>query len=166
MTANTPIYAFTYPCPGETVDPAAIALLAGQIDTKLSDVNADWINMLNRRNTDFFGATQNIATGVDTQLTSPQFTILEAGVYIVTCNVVNVSTPATLNSLRARPRINATTRFGITQRVKNLAQFPPIPSVPMICVAGDVISMNVFYSGAGTMDVQGTLSIKQLCRIA
>lgn len=166
MPASTPIYGFTYPCPGETVDAAAIALLAGQLDTKLSDVDADWFAMLNRRNVDFSGATQTLTSGVEAQLASPQFTVLESGVYIVYALLVNVSTPATLNSFRARPRINATARYGITQRVKNLSQFLPQPSVPMVAVAGDVISINAFYSGAGTMDVQGTLSIKQLCRIA
>ena len=166
MPKNTDIYGFTYPCPGDLVDAAAFALLAGQIDTKLKDVDNDWLAALNRRNNDFGGAVQNIATGVDTVLTTPQYTVAESGVYLVSALVINNTTPATWNSFRARLRINATARFGITQRIKNLSQFLPEPAVPLVAVAGDVFSITVLYSGVATMDVQGFIAIKQLCRIA
>ena len=167
MTANTPIYGFTYPCPGEVVDPAAFALLAGQIDTKLNDVNNDWILDLNRYNVDISSsANQTITNGVDTVLTTPQYTFPISGVWIVSAQVFNQSTPVTLNSMRARLRINATARFGMTTNPEAFAIGYPQPTVPMVAVAGDVASITFFYNGSGTMDVNANLQAKLLCRIA
>lgn len=167
MTANTPIYGFTYPCPGEVVDPAAFALLAGQIDTKLNDVNNDWLLDLTRYNTDIsMVGVQTITNGVDTVLTSPQYTFPISGVWVVSAQVFKQSSPVTLNMMRARLRINATARFGMTTNTEGGTAPPPDPSVPMVAVAGDVASITFLYNGSGTMDVNANLQAKLLCRIA
>lgn len=166
MPADTDIYGFTYPCPGEAINPATIALLAGQIDAKLSDVNTDWVEMLNRRNTTVQGVTQNIPALVETVLATPTYVLPVAGVYVVAFEVFSLSTPATINSFRARPRINVTNRFGVTMNTENFITSGPRPAVPVVGAAGDTVSVAVLYNGAGTMDVQARLGAKLLCRIA
>lgn len=166
MPRNTDIYGFTYPCPGEAVGAPAIALLAGQIDTKMADVDNDYFEMLNRYNANVAGVTQNIPNGVDTVLTAPTYTFPVAGVWIVTAQVFSLSSPATINSFRGRLRINATPRFGVTVNTQNFVTSSPRPTVPMVAAAGDVASVTVLYNGTGTMDVQARLMIKMVCRIA
>lgn len=166
MPANTDIYGFTYPCPGEAAGPAAIALLAGQIDTKVSDVDADWFYMLNRYNADVQGVTQNIANGVEVVLATPTYTFPVAGVWAVSFAVIQFGGPATLNMFRARPRLNAATLFGITINTQNFVTNTPRPTVPIVAAAGDTMTVAVIYNGTGTMDVQGRMSAKLLCRIA
>lgn len=166
MPESTPIYGFTSPCPGEPITAAAIALLAGQIDTKMADVDSDWFEMLNRRNTVVQGVTQNIAAGVEVVLTTPTYVFPVAGVYVLSFEVFSASTPPTANMFRARPRINAANRFGMTMNTENLILSAPRPSTPVVAAAGDTASVAVIYNGTGTMDVNGRLAIKMLCRIA
>jgi hypothetical protein len=166
MPGITPIYGFTYPCPGEAISPATIALLTGQIDAKMSDVDADWFYMLNRYNTEVPGVTQNIPNGVETVLLAPTYTFPVAGVWQVTAAVIPFGGPATINMFRARLRINATARFGITANTQNFVLNTPRPQAPMVAAAGDVASITCIYNGSGTMDVQGRLAAKLVCRIA
>ena len=167
MPANTDIYGFTYPCPGEAAGPAAIALLAGQIDTKVNDVNNDWYYMLNRYNTgDVNGVTQNIPNGVETVLATPSYTFPVAGVWEVAFSVIEFGGPATINMFRARPRLNAATLFGITINTQNFVLNTPRPAVPIVAAAGDVMTVACIYNGTTTMDVQGRMSAKLICRIA
>lgn len=166
MPNNTDIYGFTYPCPGETVGPAAIALLAGQIDTKMADVNTDWFEMLNRRNATIPGVTQNIAAGVEVVLTAPTYVFPVAGVFVVAVEVLLLSTPPTINMVRARPRLNAANRFGTTMNTENVITSAPRASSPFVVAAGDTAAVAVIYNGTGTLDVQGRMAVKMLCRIA
>ena len=166
MPANTDIYGFTYPCPGEAVGPAAIALLAGQIDTKMADVNTDWSEMLNRRNTTVQGVTQNIAAGAETVLATPSYTFPVAGVFLVSIEIVALSSPATINMFRVRPRHVATVRFGVTMNTENFILSGGRPTVAMVAAAGDTATVSTIFNGTGTMDVQARMSVKMLCRIA
>lgn len=166
MPANTDIYGFTYPCPGEAVTPATIALLAGQIDTKIKDVDNDYVDMLNRYNTTVQGVTQNITNGVETVLTTPTYVFPVAGVWEIAFSVIQFGGPATLNSFRARPRHNAVNRFGITINTQNFVLNTPRPSVPIVAAAGDTLAVACIYNGTTTMDVQGRLAAKLICRIA
>lgn len=171
MPASTPVYGFTYPCPGEVVTPAAIALLAGQIDTKLSDVNNDRTAALNRRNRDSGGGpTQTIAAGVETVLTMPSSTYTipggEAGIWYVTVVLLPLSTPATSNMLRIRIMQNAVKRTAYTfnPETNNPQLFSC--SAPILGAAGDVITTSFIYNGTGTIDVQATMTIKKFARLA
>lgn len=167
MPKSTPIFGFTYPCPGEIVDPAAIALLAEQIDAKAAQLNDDWFEMLNRRNPpETFGTVQNIAAGADTVLTTPTYVFPVAGVYIVSGAVFSQSAPATIASFRARLRINATARFGVTMNTENFITSAPLPTVAMVAAAGDTASIITIFGGTGTMNVLGRLNAKLVCRIA
>lgn len=113
-------------------------------------------------------ANQTITNGVDTILTQPgsQYTFPVAGVWIVSAQIFNQSTPATLNMMRARLRLNATARFGMTTDPEGGAIAAPQPTVPMVAAAGDIASITFLYNGSGTMDVAAFLEAKLLCRIA
>jgi hypothetical protein len=169
MPASTPIYGFTYPCQGETIDPSAFVTLANQIDAKLLDVEADRFLALNRYNSDLTSsATQTIPNGVDTVLTSPAstYTLPMAGVYIFDLRVITVTTPATINMLRGSVYQNGVFRFSMTRNTEGNSAMDPTPSGPIVGAAGDVITSRFFYDGLGTMDVQARMSVKMLVRIA
>lgn len=166
MPELTDIYGFSYPCPGEPAGAPQFTLLAGQIDTKLSDVNTDWSEMLNRRNNTIPGVTQNIAAGAETVLTAPTYTFPVAGIFVVSTEIFAFSSPATINMFRVRLRINATPRFGVTMNTENGILSGGRPTVPMVAAAGDVASVTTIFNGTGTMDVQARMAVKMLCRIA
>jgi hypothetical protein len=171
MPASTPVYGFTYPCPGETVTPAAFALLAGQIDTKLADVDLDRVAALNRRNRDSGGGpTQTIGAGAETVLTMPSSTYTipagESGVWYVTVTLTPLSTPATSNMLRIRIMQNAVKRTAYTFNPEPNSPQSFSASAPILGIAGDVITTSFIYNGTGTIDVQATMSIKKFVRLA
>jgi hypothetical protein len=168
MPKSTDVYGFTYPCPGETIDPAAFQTLAGQIDTKLADVNTDWTTALNRRNYDLFSAQQSgIASGVDTVITAAdsQYTIPVAGIWLFSIQATHFGW-ATINVARLRVRQNGTLRFSQTQNCENNSQQLPHPKGPMVAAAGDVMSTAFFFTGTGTATVQLQISAKLLVRLA
>lgn len=167
MPESTPIYGFTYPCPGEVVSAASFTVLANQIDAKLVDVNNDLTAALNRRNFYVNGSgTQAIPAGADTVLTIPGMTyvIPEAGVWIVRAAVFAQSSPAT-NMMRTRVRQNGVVRFAFTQNTEGGTLVPPIAFGPMVAAVGDTVTVAFLYNGLGTMDVSGNLSAKMIVRI-
>lgn len=169
MPENTPIYGFTYPCPGEDVDAAAFALLAGQLDTKMADVNADWFYALNRYNTHVpAGSTQVLAAGVEVTLTTigSTFTVPVAGVWAFKAALQSTVAPATITAWRARIAQNGVAKYGETQNEETNLTLGPQPRVMLPCAAGDAITVVTFYTGTGTMTVNCQISAKQICRIA
>lgn len=168
MPESTPIYGFTYPCPDETITSAAFNTLANQIDTKLNDVNNDLILALNRPNVDQGGSAvlQTIAAGVDTVLTIPEatYTILTPGVWMVRA-VINTFNLPTVNMMRGRIRQNGVVRYSYTTNTEGNNPGPVIPLGPIVAAAGDVISLQFLFNGAGTMDVFATLTAKMWVRI-
>ena len=170
MPESTPIYGFTYPCPDETVGPLAFSTLANQIDSKLTELRADEIAALNRRNSDTAQVGyQNIPNTVETALTSPDtmYTVTEAGVYVVRAVVRN--NPAgspTITGWRARIRQNGVSRFGFSHSTPNNNVNPLNPTGVMVAAVGDVFSVVVLFTGAGTMDVAGSMQVKLITRIA
>lgn len=169
MPANTPVYGFTYPCPGETVDAAAFALLAGQIDTKLNDVNNDRLAALQRRNFDTFDTgSQVIAAGADTVMTTTASTYVfpAAGIWEISLNV-QANGAATLNMARVRVRQNAVLKFAATINPGNETSYNIDVHGPMMVAAGDTLSLSFLYNGTGSMTVSvNAISAKLLCRIA
>lgn len=171
MPASTPIYGFTYPCPGETITSGAFATLANQIDAKLTDVNNDLRLALNRPNVDLgvgsIGATQTITAGVDTVLTLPDstYTILAAGVWMVKAVVDAIVSPATVNMMVGRIRQNGVVRYNFTSDTEGNTVKKVLPLGPLIAAAGDVITLQFLYNGAGTMDVYAELTARMLVRI-
>lgn len=170
MPRSTPVYGFTYPCAGEIVDEAAMALLAGQIDTKVNDVRLDMIAALQRRNVDdTSGATtQTITAGVDTVLTltpGSTYTTPVAGVYVVSATVRATNLPA-VNMMRTRVRQNGVVRFGFTQNTEGNIPMATQATGPIVAAAGDTITVQFLYSGAATMTVTCEIDVKLLCRIA
>lgn len=168
MPDTTPIYAFPYPCPGDTVDDADFAALAAAIEAKLIDVEDDYLLALNRFNTDFSSSTQTIPAGVDTVITTGQYTIPAGGdgIWVISSQVFNATTPATTNALRIRVRQGAVSRFGFTSNAEGNTPRNAMAVGVIVAVAGDVISNTVLFSGVGNMDVFTSSDAKMLCRIA
>ena len=168
MPDTTPIYGFTYPCPGETVSSASFTTLANQIDAKLVEVNNDLTFALNRPNMDVgaTATTQTITAGVDTVLTIPTstYTISVAGVWMVRARMHTFSLP-TVNMMRGRIRQNGVVRYSYTTNTEGNNPGPVVPLGPIVAAAGDVITLQFLYNGAGTMDVFAFLSAKLLVRI-
>lgn len=169
MPDTTPIYGFTFPCPDETITSAAFTTLANQIDAKLLDVNADLTLALNRPNMDQGATTptQTITAGVDTVLTiaTSLYTIPAAGVWVVRASI-NTLGVATVNMMRGRIRQNGTVRFSYVTNTEGNNPGPVIPLGPIVAAAGDAITLQFLFNGAGTMDVFANLNAKMLVRIA
>lgn len=168
MPKNTDLYGFTYPCPGDLIDPASFKTLADQIDAKMAQLNADWSDGLNRRNIDIGSATQaGIAAGVDTVITATdsQYTLPVAGIWFFSIQ----GTPfgwTTINMVRLRVRQNGTLRFSHSANTENNNQYLPHPRGPIIGAAGDVISTAAFFSGTGTISMSIVISGKLVARLA
>lgn len=168
MPDSTPIYGFTYPCPGEVVSAADFTLLANQIDAKLTDVNNDLNAALLRRNIQVTPpGTQVIPAGVETTLTIPGMTyvIPEAGVWVIRVAVFPQTFP-TVQMMRARIFQNGVLRSGFTHNTEADVTNPPIPFGPVVAAVGDTITTRFLYSGAGTMTVSAVFSAKLIVRIA
>jgi hypothetical protein len=168
MPDTTPIFALPYPCPGDIVDATDFQDLANAIEAVMVNIEADYTLALNRFNVDLSGAVQTIPAGVDTVITTPQYTIPAggAGIYVVSAHLFPASAPATINATRIRVRQGVTSRFGFTQNNELNTTRNVMTNGPIVAAAGDVISGTVLFSGAGTLDVFVDFTIKMLCRIA
>ncbi len=168
MPATTPIYAFPYPCPGDTISASSFSGLANAIDTKLLELQADATFALNRPNVDSdVVATQNIPPGVVTTLTTADstYTISVAGVWVVFLEVARDSGPTTVTYQRAQVLQNAVARFGFTQDSEGDVPVVCRPFGAIVAAAGDVITGTFLWTGTGTYTVSTKLSAKLLCRI-
>lgn len=168
MPATTPIYAFPYPCPGDTISASSFSNLANAIDTKLLELQADSVFALNRPNTDPpVSGTQTINPSVVTTLTvaNSNYVIPVAGVWVFKADVTIASNPPTITYQRVQVLQNAVARYGFTQDSENNIAVPCRPVGPLVAAAGDAITVTVLYTGTGTMNVQCQLSTKLLCRI-
>ena len=169
MPETTPIYGFSYPCAGDVVDPADFATLGGQIDTALDAADADMQYALNRYNVTLIGAAQGATVNVDVTLTTPTYTAPVAGVWLVRAHVARTTTPTTVNMMRTRllHSIAPALRYGQTANTEgNQSLFKPWAAAPFVATAGSVFSIIFQWNGTGTMNVQGFLSARLLCRIA
>ena len=148
----------------------AFSTLANQIDAKLSQLAADENLALNRPNIDVAQAGyQTIPVNVETVLTSPftMYTASMAGVYIVRGDVhIDPASSPTVSGWRARVRQNGVFRFGFTHSTPNNTVNPVSPIGPIVSAAGDVFTIAVLFTGAGTMDVAGAMQAKLITRIA
>lgn len=169
MPANTPIYGFTYPCVGETIDPADFSLLATQIDTKLASLASDEDWALGRYAVRLTPPSQGaIVAGAETQIVAAgsQYTILADGVYVASFEGFLSAT--TVDAFRIRLRRNANVFFGRSISVDPaLASSGSIEasSIPFVAVVGDVISATVLFAGTGAGTVQFKGSIHMMVRI-
>ena len=169
MPGQTPIYGFIYPCPDETISPMAFQILANQIDAKLSELQADYTLMLNRKSIDTSSsAAQTVPAGVDTVLTSPvvTYTIPMAGVWVVHAHAFATNITGTVNSHRLHVRQNGVVRFGQVQNTEGGATNPCDAVGPMNAAAGDVVSLQWLFNGTGNEDIFATLDAKMLVRTA
>lgn len=168
MPGQTPIYGLLYPCSDEPITPAAFQILANQIDAKLLELQGDYTLMLNRYNYDIESVgPQNIAAGADTVLTGAglTYTIPMSGVYVVRARSGGIPSGA-FSMMRVRVRQNGVVRFGQTSNTEGNTLVTPVAIGPIVAVAGDVITAQFLYAGAGTVNVFSGIDVKMLVRTA
>lgn len=164
MPRNTPIYGFTYQCPGDIVDAADFALLGGQIDTVHTALDALQVRMLNRRNMSIDQSAAGVASGVEVSL-APAYVFPVAGIWQVRGQVNNPGF-ATINLLRLRLRHNVLDIPGQSQNTEgNQGNAVPWAATCFIAAAGDTGQMRYLYNGSGPVNVFGTFSARLIAEI-
>lgn len=164
MPRNTPIYGFTYQCPGDIVDAADFATLGGQIDAVHTALDALQVRMLNRRNTSVDQSAAGVASGVEVSL-APAYVFPVAGIWQVRGQVNNPGF-ATINLLRIRLRHNATDYKGQSSNTEgNQGQAVPWSATCFIAAAGDTGQIRYLYNGVGPVNVNGTFSARLIAEI-
>lgn len=170
MPANTPIYGFTYPCNTDTVTFADFALLANQIEARLTSIRADanyatgrYVHLLNA------GPQAAIAPSVETPLTNvgTVYNVPAEGIYHVSY-IGDISGTTTLDSYRIRIRRTATPLFGLSANNNGgSTAFHPQIDVSGLLYAnvGDTINSTVIWFGTGTATVTLSVHIRQVVRI-
>lgn len=167
MPANTPIYGFTYPCPGDLITAGAFTTLANQIDAKLLDLSDDLDIGLNRHSTFLYALPpQLVPTGVDTALTALTYVIPMAGVWIVKANAFTADNPATITVERIRVLQNAVYRFGFTQNTEGNVPKQCDAQGPIVAAVGDIISVNFLHTASVAINVGGHFAAKMLVKSA
>lgn len=173
MPESTPIYGFTYPCPGDTVDAASFSTLANQIDARFLSMQTDENWALGRYSVDQVMSPNQagLVQGVETVLVNAgsTYVIPADGVYIANA-VFQVTATTSVSSARLRLRLNA---VAIPGRTYNNANAPfatntfsaTIPANPFVAVAGDTISAAVLWFGVGTVTAVLRLQVRMIVRI-
>jgi hypothetical protein len=168
MPASTPIYGFTYPCPGDTISSATFTTLANQIDAKLLDLSSTATLALNRPNIELDDpGVQTVTAGVDTVLTlsDSTYVIPMAGVWVFWVEVAPASSPPTITMVRARVRQNGVVRYGMNLDTEANNTITVRTTGVLVAASGDVVSTQYLYTGSGTMDVQTKFSAKMIVQI-
>lgn len=173
MPENTPIFGFTYPCPGDPIDPAAFATLANQVDAQLLSIQDDEEWTLGRYSVQQ-QMTPNqggMAQGVETVLVNAgsTYVIPADGVYIAHAEY-QVTSTVSVDSARLRLRLNGN---AIPGRTYNNANAPfatntftsTIPSNPFVAATGDTISAAVLWFGVGVGTAFFVLDVRMIVRI-
>lgn len=169
MPANTPIYGFTYPCPGDVVDATAFSTLATQIDTKLASVQLDNNYAIGRYVvSDNILDQAGVVSAVETPLTNPgaAYVVPADGIYTVTARFRVTAT--TVNMVRLRVRRAGVAVFGRTLNSDAALATSQMCIVTgaVLMVAGGTIDMSVLFVGTGAGTVQSTrFSVRQVVRI-
>lgn len=169
MPANTPIYGFTYPCNGDLVDAADFALLANQINTRLTSIQTEQ-NFATGRYASVANAGPQaaIAPTVETALTNVGaiYTVLADGIYQVSASW-QISGTTTLDSYRLRVRRNVTPLFGLSTNNNGGGTSHPWQNQTGLvsAVAGDTINTTVIWFGTGTATVELLFHVRQVVRI-
>lgn len=162
MPQNTPIYGFTYQCPGDVVDAADFTTLGAQIDAVIAAQDTARNDALNRYNSGtIFGASQAVAANTDTTLATPLYTFPVAGIWVVRGSMNNPGF-ATVNMTRVRIRHNTTDYDGQTQNTEPNIGLEPWAGVPLVVAAGDTCQLRVMYNGVGPVNISGNMTVRMI----
>lgn len=170
MPRNTPIYGFTYPCIDETVNATDFALLATQIDTQLTSIQADENYALGRYSSITSAADQaGIVSGVETALVNAgsSYVVIADGVYWVNARASISAAGADVSSARLRVRLNGVTQFGrtVNEDATSFVTGQINPTGTVVAVAGDTISMAILYFATGPASaINQRLHVRQIVR--
>ena len=168
MPAQTPIYNFPYPCPGETVSSGSFAALASAIDTKLVDLQTYQTAALSRPSTRRISAV-NAGVAAAEQITAganATIVIPTAGFWVSTVTVQVNTFPVGTTAGRLRVFKNAVAQFASSKDVETSATvFRFMTTGPMVCAAGDTITTGIFVNGAGAINWYTILEAKLMVQI-
>ena len=164
MPASTPIFAITYPCGGDTIDPDALATFARTMDAALAQGMADLAQATNRPNAQISAtAIQTVAINTATNLTfdteaydndgmatlatsNDRLTIQTDGAYFVWGTFRLSDGFATLTSGAAILTVNG------VERARHISTSDDIDfelTVPLDLVAGDILRLQARWTGTG-----------------
>lgn len=171
MPENTPIYGFTYPCPGDAITAATFATLANQIDTRLLAMqdNEEWAlgrySVIQAMSPNQAG----LAQGVETVLVNAgsTYVIPADGVYIASGAMQGTAT-TNVDSARLRLRLNGVAIPGRTYNnapASSQTELFTVPTAPFVAATGDTISAAVLWFGVGTLTVFFRLDVRMIVRI-
>jgi hypothetical protein len=168
VPASTPVYGITYPCSGDTIDPAALAVFANSMDAALVQGAAELAQVTSRPNAEVstFTPVQPVVINTATNLTytvesydndnmadlavnNDRLTVRTDGIYLVrgafftgsTTTQTSATVILTVNSLE-RGRFKTRPRSSQTNAQVSLC-------IPMSLVAGDIIRMQGLWTGSG-----------------
>jgi len=171
MTANTPIYGFTYPCESDAINFAAFKTLADQIDAKLLDIAADRDFAIGRYNVqqDMSPTQGAIVAGVVTPLVNAgsTYTAPVSGIYVVDAYTSVVAT--TVTYARLAVRVAGTARFARSVNNEDgspLSKQWDLPGTATIVTSGQVIDTTMLFAGTGAGTASLHLNIRLIVRLA
>lgn len=165
MPSETPIYGITYPCGGDTIDPAALATFANSLDAALTQGQAELEAVTSRPNAQMSATTsQLVVINTSTDLTfetevydndgivnlgtsTSALIIQTAGAYFIWGSFTLASGYATLTSVNTILTVN-----GIEQGRKIISDNDDVEfglSIPMSLEVGDLVRMQARWTGTG-----------------
>lgn len=165
MPSSTAIYGITYPCSGDTIDPAALATFATTLDAALTQGQADLERVTSRPNAQMSAtASQAVVINTSTDLTyttevydndgivnlgvsTSALIIQTAGAYLVWGSFRLPSGFTTLTSVNVILTVN-----GIEQGrdiTSNDDDIEYALSIPMNLQVGDLVRMQARWTGTG-----------------
>jgi hypothetical protein len=165
MPASTPIYGITYPCGGDTINPAVLATFANSLDAALAQGRAELSEVTNRPNAQMSGTTsQLVVINTSTDLTfeaevydndgivnlassTSALIIQTAGAYFIWGAFRLASGYATLTSVNVILTVN-----GIERGRKITSDNDDIEfgfTIPMNLDVGDLVRVQARWTGTG-----------------
>lgn len=172
---TTPNFAIPYPCMGATFDCNAMGALALGTEAAIATVNAEATAVTHTpyaiqltstvvpvgvaTTLAFAASAFNFSGGVTVGAAS--FTILTPGLYLATVQSTSVDSNTTLTSGRLSVLKNAVLQYAIKR--KPLVAFPTFSNTdmtgPVDCVAGDVITYQLLWTGTGALTANYAASV-------
>jgi hypothetical protein len=168
MPASTPVYGITYPCGGDTIDPAVLAVFANSIDAALAQGAAELAQVTGRPNAQVARSlpAQAVILNTITTITyvdevydndamadlatnNDRLTVRTDGGYFIQGRVT-AGSATTMTSVAVILTVNGIERGRSKTRPLSTEAFGDVSlSMPMNLVVGDIVRMQTLWTGTG-----------------